>query len=150
MIYQNNKYSKPFTPRKPVKTFRDLDVYQKTLECSVIITKNLRPKLVTQKYLFLEGVTNCAMSVPLFIAEAHSIRFGNFALGLSLLEKSMSDCNKMIVYLEHIKGIYGSKVDCELIDDLISRYVESRTKSFHLELSWKKFGRPAADVARRL
>jgi hypothetical protein len=140
-MYQN-KYNKPFTPRKPVKTFRDLDIYQTTLECSVIITKNLRPKLVLQKYLFLEGVTNCAMSVPLFIAEAHSIRFGNFALGLSLLEKSMSDCNKMIVYLEHIKGLYGSKVDTDLIDDLISRYDISRTKSFHLELSWKKFSTP--------
>jgi hypothetical protein len=109
------------------------------LECSVIITKNLRPKLVTLKYLFLEGVINCAMSVPLFIAEAHSIRFGNFTLGLSLLEKAMSDCNKMIVYLEHIKGMYGSKVDAELIDDLISRYSDSRTKTFHLELSWKKW-----------
>jgi hypothetical protein len=161
-MYQNKNF-KSFTPRKPVKTFRDLDIYQKTLECSVIVMKDIVPVLRSfgqeekgkglkkiastgrqhrdgdEKYLFLEGVTNCAMSVPLFIAESHSIRFGNFTMGLSLLEKAMSDCNKMIVYLEHIKGIYGSKVDCELIDDLISRYSESRTKSFHLELSWKKF-----------
>jgi hypothetical protein len=82
------------------------------------------------------------MSVPLFLAEAHSIRFGNFTLGLSLLEKAMSDCNKMIVYLEHIKGVGGDKIDTELIDDLVTRYADCRSKSFHLEMSWKKFNTP--------
>lgn len=142
MNYASSKYAGKykFTPKKPVKTFRDLDVYQKTLECSVITVKNLRPKLVKQKYLFIEGIVNCAMSVPLFIGEAHSIRFGNFTLGLALMEKAMSGCNKMIIYLEHIKGMYGDKIDAGLIDDLIVRYADSRTKAFHLELSWKKWG----------
>lgn len=133
----NNKYK--FVPKKPVKSFRDLEIYQTTLQCSVIVVKNIRPKLVTLKYLFLEGIVNCAMSVPLFIAEAHSIRFGNFTLGLSLIEKTMSNCDKMIVYLEHVKGMYGSKVDADLIDEVIARYIESRTKTFHLEKSWKRF-----------
>jgi len=133
----NNKYK--FTPKKPVKTFRDLDIYQATLQCSVIVVKNIRPKLITLKYPFVEGITDCTMSVPLFIGEAHSIRFGNFPLGLSLIEKAMSGCNKMIVYLEHIKGIYGNKVDGDVIDEIIARYVESRTKTFHLEKSWKRF-----------
>lgn len=46
-----------------------------------------------------------------------------------------------------IKGMYGSKMNADVIDEIIARYAESRTKSFHLELSWKKWGRPAADVA---
>lgn len=138
--YINSKYDKyKFTPRKPVKSFRDLDIYKRTLECSVIVVKNIRPKLVTLKYPFTEGITDCTMSIPLFIGEAHSIRFGNFTLGMSLIEKAMSGCNKMVIYLEHIKGMYGSKVDLGLIDDVISRYAESRTKTFHLELSWKKW-----------
>ena len=130
-----------FTPRKPVKTFRDLDIYQKTMECAVIVVKNIRPKLVTLKYPFVEGITDCAMSVPLFIGEAHSIRFGNFALGLQLIEKAMSGCNKMIIYLEHIKGMYGEKADPDgVLDEIVARYAESRTKTFHLEQSWKKWG----------
>ncbi len=149
--YAQSKYkyqtTKAFTPRKPVKTFRDLDIYQKAMECAVIVVKNIRPKLVTLKYPFIEGITDCAMSVPLFIGEAHSIRFGNFALGLQLIEKAMSGCNKMIIYLEHSKGMYGEKVEREVIDELIARYAEARTKTFHLEQSWKKWGRPAADVA---
>lgn len=139
MIYQNNKYNKPFTPKKPVRSFRDLDVYQKSIECSVIITKDMKSKLAKLKYDYLENMLNCSMSVPLYIGEAHSTRFADFKGGVSLLEKAMAGCNKMIVYLEAIKGVYGSKIDVGLIDDIVGRYAESRTKMFHLEKSWKRF-----------
>jgi len=170
--YAKSRYGKrEFTPRKPVKTFRDLDIYQQTMNCAVIVTKNIVPTLESfgkedkgtkgkgkaagaeesrhgdVKYPFLEGLLDCTMTVPLSIGEAHSIRFGDFTKGLALLEKAMSGCNKMIIYLEHIKGMYGDKVDCGVLDEIIARYAESRTKTFHLEQSWKKWGRPAADVA---
>ena len=58
-------YKKPFTPKKPVKTFRDLDVYQKPLECAVLISKDVAPQLVKNKYPYAERLTDCAMSVPL-------------------------------------------------------------------------------------
>lgn len=140
MNYAQSKYKKEFTPRKPVKTFRDLDIYQKTMECAVIVVKNIRPKLITLKYPFTEGAIDCAMNVPLSIGEAHSIRFADFAKGIGLIEKAMSGCNKMIIYLEHIKGMYGVKVDADgVLDEIIARYAESRTKTFHLEQSWKKW-----------
>ena len=137
--YPKNKYSKPFSPKKPVRSFRDLEVYQKTLECAVIIAKDIKPVLVKQKYDFLENMVNCSMSIPLYIAEAHSVRFADFAGGIMGLEKAMAASNKMIVYLEAIKGVYGSKVDGELIDEIIGRYAENRNKTFHLEKSWKRF-----------
>lgn len=138
MAYQN-KYNKPFTPKKPVRSFRDLDVYQKSIECAVIIAKDMKLKLARLKYDYLENMLNCSMSVPLYIGEAHSVRFADFKGGVSLLEKAMAGCNKMIVYLEAIKGVYGLKMDVGLIDDIIGRYAESRTKMFHLEKSWKRF-----------
>lgn len=138
--YQTKKYgNRPFTPKKPVRSFRDLDVYQAAIGCAVIIAKDIKPKLLKLKYDYLENMLNCSMSVPLYIGEAHSTRFADFKGGVSLLEKAMAGCNKMIVYLEAIKGVYGSKVDVGLIDDLIGRYAETRTKSFHLEKSWKRF-----------
>lgn len=132
-------YQKKFVPKKPVHTFRDLDVYQKTLECAVIIAKNIKPALIKLKYDFLENMLNSSMSVPLYIGEAHSTRFADFVAGVAGLEKAMAAANKMIVYLEHIKGVYDSKIDGELIDDIIGRYAESRIKMFHLEKSWKRF-----------
>ena len=142
------KYKANFIPRKPVKTFRDLDIYQTAMNCAVIVVKNIRPKLASVKYPFIEGLTDCTMNVPLSIGEAHSIRFGDFDKGIALLEKAMAGCNKMVIYLEHAKGMYGAKADVDgVFDELIARYVETRTKAFHLEQSWKKWGRPPADVA---
>lgn len=132
-------YTKPFIPRKPVRTFRDLEVYQKMIECAVLISKDVMPRLTRQKYPFAERFADCAMSVPLLIAEAHSLRFADFALGVGYLEKAMSATNKMVVYLEHVKGLYGSKLDQSLIEDIVGRYADCRIKMFRLEKSWRKF-----------
>ena len=132
-------YTKQFTPKKPVHSFRDLEVYQKTLECSILIAKNIRPVLARLKYGFLENLTNCSMSIPLYIGESHSIRFANFTVGVGLLEKAMASSNKMIIYLEQIKGVYGSKVDVDLIEDIIARYADTRGKMFRLEKAWKRY-----------
>lgn len=154
------KKNRGFYPKKPVRTFRDLEVYQKTLEASVIVAKDIKPKLVKLKYELAGNLTDCSMSIPLYIGEAHSIRFGDHKQGLLLLERAMAGCNKMIVYLEQVKGIYrpgpevarpsGSKShknfltydDADLIDDLIGRYADVRTKIFRLEKSWQKWDAP--------
>lgn len=128
-----------FSVKKPVFTFRDLEVYQKTMEASVIVVKNLKIKLTQLKYPFTEGFIQCSMSIPLFIGEAHSIRFGDHPRAILLLENAMAGCNKMIIYLEQARGIYGSKLDFDLIDDLIKKYADVRTKIFRLEKSWQKF-----------
>ena len=137
--YQNfRKYS----PKKPVFTFRDLEVYQKTMEASVIIMKNLKAKLKVLKYDFVENLANCAMAIPLRIGEAHSLRFGDHKRAILLLEYAMAECNKAVIYLEQVKGIYGSKLDQNLIDDLVRRYADTRQKIFRLEKAWQKFTPP--------
>ena len=45
-----------FSVKKPVFTFRDLEVYQKTMEASVAVVKNLKTKLTQLKYPFVEGL----------------------------------------------------------------------------------------------
>lgn len=128
-----------FQPKKPVRSFRDLEVYAKTMECAVLICKDLQPKLAKLKYNFLENMINCCMSVPLYVAESHSLRFSDFKVGVATLEKAMQGCNKMIVYLEQALGLYGSKVDSVLIEDLMRRYMDVRGKMWRLEKSWKKY-----------
>jgi len=128
-----------FSVKKPVFTFRDLEVYQKTMEASVAVVKNLKTKLTQLKYPFVEGMIQCSMSTPLFIGEAHSIRFGDHPRAILLLENAMAGCNKMIIYLEQARGIYGSKLDFDLIEDLIKKYADVRTKIFRLEKAWQKF-----------
>src|SRR3989338_2666254 len=134
-----------FTPKKPIKSFRDLEVYQKTLECAVIFSTDIKPQLAKLNYDLLECMTNCALSLPLYIAESHGMRFSDFKLAVATLEKAMQGCNKMVVYLEQTAGIYGTKLSVDLIDDLSRRYMDTRGKMFRLEKSWQKFRQ--ADVA---
>ncbi len=112
------------------------------MEASVVVVKNLKAKLTQLKYPFIEGMINCSMSIPLFIGEAHSIRFGDHPRAILLLENAMAGCNKMIIYLEQARGIYGSKLDFDLIEDLVKKYADVRTKIFRLEKAWQKFTPP--------
>lgn len=131
-----------FSPKKPVNKFTDLDVYQQAMAASVLVLKDIKPSLVKFKYQFSESLINSAAALPLWIAEAHSIRFGDHGESLAVLEKVMAGCNKMVAHLEQIKGVYGSKLDISLLDDLIKRYHETRTKVFRLAKSWQKWHEP--------
>src|SRR3989344_1301053 len=143
MAYNNYKPGfnrfKKFSPKKPVRSFRDLEVYQKTLECSVLIDKDILPALERVKDNRIEELSKNAMAIPLYISEGHSLRFADFALALGYIEKALAGCNQKSVYLDHIKGTYGDKVKVDLIEDLINRYTVVRGKIFRLEQSWKKF-----------
>ncbi len=131
-----------YQPKKPVRSFRDLEVYQVTLACSVIVAKDILPQLEKLKCPFGEGMADTARGIPLALATAHSLRFGDHATGILLLERAMAGCNKMVVYLEHAKGIYGEKLDASLLDNLVARYEAVRSKIFRLEKAWQKFTPP--------
>lgn len=132
------KTSPKFSPKKAIKSFRDLEVYQKTLECSIKVGKELLPQLIKSEYPLVEGMKNCSLSIPLLIAEAHGMRFHDFDKAVATLEHAMQGCNKMIVYLEQAAGLHET-LDGPVFDDLSSRYLLLRGKMLRLERSWQKF-----------
>lgn len=134
---------KKFYPKRPVRSFRDLEVYTKTLECSVEIRKLAGKK----SFSFRDEMVSCAGSIPLSIAEAHSLRFFDRERAVSLLEEAMAGCNKMVVYLEEMRGIIKG-IDYEASEELIGRYITVRGKIFRLEKAWRVWsgGKEAKNV----
>lgn len=130
--------SPKYSPKKAVKSFRDLEVYQKTMECSVLICAELIPILEKEKFPLAEGMRNCSLAIPLLIAEAHGMRFANFDRAVMTLESAMQGCNKMIVYLEQVQGL-SHNADESFLEDMSSRYMQTRGKMLRLERSWQKF-----------
>jgi len=130
--------SPKYSPKRAVKSFRDLEVYQKTMECSVLISVELIPILEKEKFPLVEGMRNCALAIPLLIAEAHGMRFADFDRAVATLEGAMRGCNKMIVYLEQVQGL-SSNADDSFIEDMMSRYMQVRGKMLRLERAWQKF-----------
>lgn len=149
-----------FVPKRPVKSFLDLEVYQKSLEAAVFVSKYVvlsRPvsgveivaedkaeKLEVKAInypaeLIFKGMLPCALGLPHLIAEAHSLRFGSSQNCLVLLERAMLYCNKMVVYLEEARDIAQTGLSCEKFQELIKKYLYIRQKILNLQRSWKKY-----------
>lgn len=134
----------PFRPRKPVRSFRDLEVYQKGLEGAITIAREFLPILEKLKFPLRDEMVRTSLDIPRMIAEAHSTRFESPIQGIALLEQAMLGCNKMIVYCEQVHGIYPDKIDAALVDAAVKNYAVNRTKIFHLERTWQKWQADAA------
>lgn len=135
-----------YYPKKPLKSFQDLEVYQKTLEASVILAKHvdtyLRKKPKTSQELnelLTRTMLICALGIPHQIAEAHSLRFGSHEGAIATIEKAMLNCNKIIVYIEQFRDICETGIEWEAFDDLIKKYLYVRRKILNLQRVWKKF-----------
>lgn len=153
MPYSNNynNYNRSgggsYSPKKPVKTFQDLEIYQKALEASVAVANSLNKKedkkknkeLSEVESLVFHNMLPCALGLPHLIAEAHSYRFGAGADCLVLLEKVMVNCNKMIVYLEQVRDICQTGQEHEWFEELIKKYLYIRRKTLNLQRVWKKY-----------
>lgn len=123
-----------FTPKRPIKSFQDLEVYQKLLGVSVAVAKRVK----NQKAVDL------ALDLPVKIATAHSLRFTNQSQATAVLEEVMLGCNILIVYLEQFRDIENpstspEQVEIEFFDQQITSLTICRWKVMHLARSWEKF-----------
>lgn len=146
-------YSQPknynFQPKKPVKSFQDLEVYQKSLEASVFTAKILVPAMQAKgkkkktaraaNELLTQALLPTALGLPHLIAEAHSLRFGSGTACLERLEKAMTACNKLVAYTEQVRDISETGLEWEKFDELTKKYFYVRRKILNLQRSWKKF-----------
>ena len=146
-------YQKSYYPKRPVKSFQDLEVYQKLLALSVAIAKRIKS----------EKITAIALDLPVKVATAHSLRFGDQARAIQALEEVMLACNVLTVYLEQYRDIEntGDKkqsgteskdkdnagtgtVEPEFFEEQIKSLLTTRMKILHLQNSWKKFAKEYA------
>lgn len=123
MIYQR------YTPKRPVKSFQDLEVYQKLLGVSVAVAKRVKS----------EKVSSVALELPVKIARAHSVRFSDKLRAIAILEDIMLGINILIVYLEQYRDIENKKIEIEFFEEQIKTLTICRWKVMHLARSWERF-----------
>lgn len=118
-----------FTPKRPIKSFQDLEIYQKLLGISVAVAKRIKN----------EKTVSLALDLPLKIATAHSYRFSDKPKSIAILEEVMLGTNILIVYLEQYRDIENSDIEIEFFEEQINSLLSCRWKTMHLARSWEKF-----------
>ena len=132
-----------FSVKKPIRSFRDLEVYQRTARLATEIYSKIMPVLEGKNCPVKDKLTEIALFIPSSIAVAHSRRFEGKE-ELKIMEEILEACNKAVVYLEQIMDIFAQELDRVLCEDLIKRYIYARRKIFNLYKAWLRFGQEHA------
>jgi len=143
-------YTNKYYPKRPVKSFRDLEVYQKLLAVSVAIAKRIKGPAAG----VVPEIVSMALDLPLKIAAAHSLRFCDQTRAIEALEEVMLNCNILVVYLEQYRDINNTsgvgsdspEVEVEFFEEQIKNLLTVRMKILHLQRSWQKFAKEYAQT----
>ena len=130
-----------FIKKKPVRGFRDLEIYQKTQETAAQVVRLVPETLKDKNYPTERKVIEMALDIPSQIARAHSQRYEDRAGALRRMEEILQRCDWMIVRLEQIREIYvGDDGEKAALTEIIRRYGTVRVKIRNLHKAWKKWG----------
>jgi len=120
-------YQRSYTPMRPIKSFQDLEVYQKLLAISVAVAKRIslghsrpdRESICIDSHFPARSAFSPAdaggrgndklvaivLDLPVKIATAHSLRFSDQTKAIQILEEIMLNCNVLVVYLEQYRDL---------------------------------------------
>lgn len=125
--------------RSPIRSFRDLEVYQNTYKACIIVIKEIIPKLPpSEKYDLCDQLARACKAIPRLIAEGYAKRHQKAGFQ-KYLDDAMAEGNEVIVCLEQIRDIYGHLLDLKLIGKLVDIYDKSGRQMYNLAKSWTNF-----------
>ena len=128
---ENNK------SKKPIYSFRDLEVYQDSYRMMLDIAHQILPKLPeSEKYDLKDQLSRSSKAIPRLIAEGFAKKHQKAGFQ-KYLDDAMAETNETIVSLEQVKDIY--KIEIELCIKLIQEYDVIARRIFKLAEAWDTF-----------
>jgi len=123
--------------KKPIRSFRDLEVYQNSYQAMLLVMREIIPKLPdSEKYDLKDQLSRSCKAIPRLIAEGYAKRHQKQGFQ-KYLDDAMGECNETIVSLEQVKDIY--KINVELCNELIRTYDKTGRQLYNLSTAWTKF-----------
>jgi four helix bundle protein len=108
--------------KKPIKSFRDLDVYQNSYEaCVEVMTKIISKLPDSEKYDLRDQLSRSVKAIPRLIAEGYAKRHQKQGFQ-KYIDDAMGECNETIVGIEMCRDIYGKYIDWNLCQELVNIY----------------------------
>jgi hypothetical protein len=131
------EYNK-YRVRSPIKSFRDLEVYQKTIELSDEIT-NLQ---FLNKEQFEEDnkeIKNIAQKIPKLIAESYGDKFDSKELAHKKLTEAITLVTNAITKIDLFKQRFlEDKEAIETLTKILTKYQRQKFKILNLRKAWQR------------
>jgi len=122
-----------------IKSYTDLDVYQRTYKLSIIVCTRVIIKLPKEeRFDLVDQLRRSSKAIPRLIAEGFGKR--NQKRGfIKYLDDAIAENNETIVSLSHVKDIYHTHLNPNSVEKLIKEYEISGKQLFKLKQAWEKF-----------
>lgn len=123
----------------PIRSFKDLNVYQNTYNAMLIVMSEIIPQLPDhEKYDLRSQLSRACKSIPRLIAEGYAKRHQKAGFQ-KYLDDAMAESNEMIVSLEQGKDIYKIESKTVSMDGLIDMYDKAGRQLYNLSMAWTNF-----------
>lgn len=129
---------KRFRVKSTVKSFRDLEVYRKTVDLSARLTTFSVPAKYAKKAASsCEKLIATSRHVPKLIAESYGDKFPDIKLSLAKLESAMRLIADIVTEIDVLRSVLAEeKKTKETLDDLLAQYQRQRNKILNLQRAW--------------
>lgn len=125
--------------KNPIRSFRDLEVYQNSYEAMLLVMKEIVSRLPdSEKYDLKDQLSRSCKAILRLIAEGYAKRHQKHGFQ-KYLDDAMGECNETVVSLEQCRDIYGKYLNKNLLEKLIKIYDINGRQLYKLSLSWKNF-----------
>jgi len=127
--------------KKPIISYKDLEIYRNTYRDSITIMIKIIPKLPdSEEYDLKDQLSRSCKAIPRLIAEGYAKRHQKLGFQ-KYLDDALAECNETIVSLEQAKDIYGFLFDKTLCERLINNYNISAKQIFTIRVAWRNFNK---------
>lgn len=131
----------PVDNKKPIRSFRDLDVYNGSYEASIIVLTKVVPKLPKEERFDLaDQLRRSAKAVPRLIAEGYAKKHQKKGFQ-KYIDDAMAEANETVVGLCQCRDIYSKYINPKLCDKLIDEYDKAGRQLYNLGKAWDSFNK---------
>ena len=123
--------------KNPIRSFRDLDVFQNAYRAMLTVHKQILPKLPSnEKFDLTDQLSRSTKAVPRLIAEGYTKKHQKAGFQ-KYIDDAHTEANETIVGLEQCKDLYN--IDSDLCTKLVDDYDKIARQLFNLAEAWDKF-----------
>ncbi len=122
-----------------IKSYNDLDVYQRAYKLSVIVCSRIVVKLpAEEKFDLTDQLRRSSKAIPRLIAEGFGKKHQKKGFQ-KYLDDASAEVNETVVSLCHVRDIYHNYVNQESVRRIIEEYEIIGRQIYKLKQSWDKF-----------